>query len=483
MPPISPTVSAAAKRESLIFDNLRYMTHRRRRLFLFWIALFVGAVIPARAARPDLVVIVVGDQVRADYLEKYRIALAPGGLRRFLENGAYFKNAQMDHAITKTSPGHVLIGSGLYPSQSGIISNEWFDRTSGRTVSAAEVIPGMLRVELKWFRASSLAEKIHRGKPGSRFVSISLKDRGALLLGGPDQDDAYWWDKDAGGFVSYRPAPAWMSAFNAGRAKSDVSDDLLAELAKQVVPAWHLGKNISGQPDVLTVSFSMVDLVGHQYGPDTAQVRDAFLKLDRAVEELMAFVDDRVGKNVLWVFSSDHGVTPVPEQSKSRGLAAGRVRIDKESLAAFGPVLAVSLPNIYLSSPTVNNIARMKTMVGSIEGVAGVYSVDDVRSRKAPESVRKAFYLPASGGPLRGGDLYVTLKPKYIFFEGHESGTSHGQPTDDDQHVPLGFTGAGVLPSVTEATVSISRVAPTVLKRLGLSTQGLAEPLSIFSDQ
>lgn len=141
-----------------------------------------------QARTPKLVVILVGDQVRADYLERFHQEMAPDGLRRFRDQGAYYLNARVDHAVTKTSPGHVLVGSGIYAAQSGIVSNEWYDRASSRTVSPAEIIPGGMHVRLRWFTGTSFAQRLHKAHPKSRMVSVSLKDRGALLLGGPDQE-------------------------------------------------------------------------------------------------------------------------------------------------------------------------------------------------------------------------------------------------------------------------------------------------------
>ena len=501
---------------------------------LMWAAVMcVGLNAGFCATDPKLVVIIVGDQIRADYLEKYRSYLSPDGLRRFLEHGAYFKNAFHDDAVTKTSPGHVLIGSGLYPKDSGIIGNEWFDAASGKTVSPSETIPGGDRVQLKWFVGRSFAERLHQKKPHSRIVSVSLKDRAALLLTGPDQDDAYWWDRKDEEFVGYKPTPAWLKQFNGtietfvaqnflwdpaftpsrelahamekqalltqGHIRDNahlglafphpiksvealmltpLSDNVVEQVAEKAVREWTLGHNSANEPDVLTVSFSAVDIVGHEFGPDSQEVMDAFLNLDQSVAKLMRFIDRSVGTDVVWVFSSDHGMTSFPEVSKGNGLEAGRVHLDSTTFASSGLVRAVSLPYVYVEKAAA--IATVKDALLRIVGVQNVYSEQDIRQGRAPAAVAKSFYVPKKGDK-RSGDLFVVLKPHYIFSEEDNCGSTHGQPTDDDQRVPLGFYGPQISAKTYDAPTSVAIVAPTLLKQLGISTTDLAAPADIFS--
>ncbi len=499
-------------------------------MFILLICLGINA--DCWATDPKLVVIVVGDQIRADYMERYSSYLVPDGLRRFVEHGAYFKNASHDVAVTKTSPGHVLIGSGLYPKDSGIIGNEWFDTASGTTVSPTETVPGDVRVQLKWFLGRSFAHRVHQKSPHSRVVSVSLKDRAALLLTGPDQDDAYWWDRNNEEFVGYQPTPFWLKQFNGtletflsrnfqwapmfelepelkrafekqasftqGHIRdneqlglsfphpiksikalmmSPFSDDVVEQVAEKIVHEWSLGHNTDNAPDVLTVSFSAVDIVGHEFGPDSQEVMEAFLNLDRSVAKLMRFVDRSVGKDVVWVFSSDHGVTPFPEVSKANGLDAGRVHIDSSTFAS-GLVRAVSLPYVYVEK--TEGIPAVKDALQRIDGVQDVYSEQDIRQGRAPQAVVKSFYMPKKGD-RRSGDLFVVLKPHFIFSEADNCGTTHGQLTPDDQRVPLGFYGFQISTKTYEAPVSVAIVAPTLLKQLGIPAPDLAAPADIFS--
>ena len=374
----------------------------------------------------------------------------------------------MDDAVTKTSPGHVLIGSGIYAAQSGIVSNEWYDRASNRTVSPAEILPGGAHVQLRWFLGTSFAQRFHKAYPKSRMVSVSLKDRGALLFGGPDQDEAYWCDQKTKEWTSYHPPSDWLIQFNRQTPNSSeaLADDVTENLAEEIETHWKLGMNPSGDPDVLTVSFSAVDLVGHKFGPDSQEVREAFLRLDRNVARLMEDLNAMVGPDIVYAFSADHGVTPLPEVSKAKGWEAGRVNFTKAALPDAKSIVAVSEPWVYtFGLPPERMIVDLQRM----SGVSAVYTASQIKSGQAPPEILRSYY------PGRCGDLWVVLKPLYIFSSG-ASGTTHGQPTDDDQRVPMGFYGPGFTARIFPEEESVARIAPTLLRVLGISAPDLKEP-------
>jgi hypothetical protein len=471
------------------------------RALLFIVACIGGvpSAYPEPISSPRLIVILVGDQVRADYLEKYKEDLVPGGLRRFLDKGSYFTEAAMDHAVTKTGPGHILIGSGLSPSQSGVVGNGWYDPLLQREVYAAEPLTGERRVKLRWFNGPSFAQRLHTAYPRSRVISLSYKDRGALLLTGPDQDEAYWWDESKNAFVTYTTQqPRWLKQFNTSldarftsedaETHQDAFDDrILEELVELVAKEWNLGKNLQEHPDVLTVSFSAVDLIGHEYGPDSPQMKEAFLNLDRSIKKLMVFLEKQVGPRILWVFTADHGVTPIPEASQDKGMPAGRVNLDKAALPNGDLIESIYPPFIYIDSKALRRrgmsrdqaAARLQKSLMDIEGVAEAYTEKELASGKIPSAIKQSYYPPKSGEGRRCGDLMVVLRPFYIFSQ-HKEGTNHGQPTLDDQRVPLGFYGWGVRSHVSNHPISPGVITPTLLKSLGLRDPALLPPADIF---
>jgi len=490
--------------------------------------LFFFTVIPGFAAAPKLVVLIVGDQVRADYVERYRQYLSTGGLGHFLQEGQDYSNAAYDYGATKTSPGHTLLGSGLYPSESGIIGNEWWDRDQKKVVSAAEIIPGGKRVQLKWFRGTSLAQNVHARFPLARVIGISFKDRAALLTPGSDADEAYWYDLKEKRFVSYGPSVPWLDEWNrslthllqhfpgwdplvpldaaltahfvsasnayeknlrpppglglhfphpilseSAFADTPFTDTVLTDLAIHVIDQWHLGQNSSGIPDVLTISYSGVDLVGHTFGPDSPETVDAFLRLDREIARLREHLTLVCGSDCLWIFSADHGVTPFPEYSRSQGLSAGRVALSSATLSKAPWIANISVPWIYVDDDQIkaNHLSKqkaidtLKTNILALDGVDAVYDLRDCKKGHLPMTIAHSFDTPCEGKTSRNGDLYVVLK-RYFIFSQVPYGTTHGQPTLEDQRVPILLEGHGVPHETNTIPVSPKLVSQRILEAL-----------------
>jgi predicted AlkP superfamily pyrophosphatase or phosphodiesterase len=339
------------------------------------------------AAAPDirLVLLIVVDQFRYDYLTRFRSDYTDG-LKRLLTGGAVFTNANLEHYPTVTAVGHATMLTGATPSVSGIIGNDWFDRESGASVASVadsgvkplgsptgpgasprRLLVGGISDELKIL---SPAAKGAPDKP--RAFGVSLKDRSAILPVGRTADAAYWWDTKTGSFVTstyYFPEPpAWLRTFNdrkpadaraggswtllaapstvlkqfpseRGAALYDAvyaspyGNDLLYEFACELMSHERLGKR--NATDLFSVSFSSNDSVGHTYGPYSPQVRDIAIKTDRIIGRLLEQVDKSVGlQHTLVAFTADHGVAPVPESINEEGLPGGRMS-NKE---LFGPI-------------------------------------------------------------------------------------------------------------------------------------------------
>jgi hypothetical protein len=438
------------------------------------------------AHAPRLILIVVADQMRADYIPRFETDFSTGGFKRLAREGVYFSSAAYDYGATKTGPGHALIGSGTYPSQNGIVGNEWFDRVSSRSVACGELAASPDgRTALRWFKGKSFAQRFHAVYPQGRIYGVSHKARSALLLGGPGQDNAFWWDDKQNHYRAFGSDPGWLQEGREkwprpGKGGEDV-DASIAAVALALVDAEHLGANSSGAPDVLAVSFSELDYVGHEHGPDAPETRMAVVQLDQRLGAFLAALEARLPRqDMLWVVTADHGVTPVPEVSRGKGIPAGRVRLPLNWRLGLGIVKAVSPPYLYLDEAAARKRGLSKEQAAaslrrdalSWEGTQAVYTEADILSGSAPAALRRSI------DPGRSGDLYIVLKPNYIFSE-KMSGTTHGQPTPDDQDVPLLFWGDGLHAHSDRTVVSPGRIAPTLLKILHVPADDLLSPLDL----
>ena len=285
---------------------------------------------------PKLVVAIVIDQFRYDYLTRFR-ADYTGGLKRMLDQGADFTNAHHEHIPTVTAIGHSTFLSGATPAMSGIIGNEWWDRTLRKRVTSVsddstELLggsgPGSSPNRLL---QSTLGDELKMSGKGGKVIGISIKDRAAILPSGHMADGAYWFDGRTGNFVSstfyFAELPAWVQQFNQSRpadkyaghdwmghklpAAADeklydaleatpYGNELIEQFALRALAAEKLGE--SGKIDLLTVSYSANDYVGHRDGPDSPEVRDMAIRVDKLIGELMRAADAQAGAGVFCLF-------------------------------------------------------------------------------------------------------------------------------------------------------------------------------------
>jgi hypothetical protein len=314
------------------------------------VALLAAAALEAAPApKPRLVLTVTVDQFRYDYLTRFD-AEYKGGLRRLLDGGAVFTSARYAHYPTVTAVGHSTVATGAFPSTSGIIGNEWYDRASGRSVEATfdptvQLLGGAGEASSpRRLLVSTVGDELKVATGGSAKVfGISQKARAAILSSGHAADGAFWFDAKAGGFVSstyyFADLPAWVKDFNAarpierfrqewtGRAvppQTSAGNEMVEGLAEKAVEAESLGgRDVT---DLLALSFSANDAVGHEFGPDSPEVRAISLATDRVLDRLFRFLDARIGMDhVLVVLTADHGVAPVPETNAARRMPGGRL--------------------------------------------------------------------------------------------------------------------------------------------------------------
>ena len=460
----------------------------------------VPAPAPVSAARPGidpairLVVLVAVDQFRPDYLWRFEQEYK-GGLHRLLTGGAVFTNAYLEHYPTVTAVGHSTMLTGATPSVSGIIGNDWFDRGSGKPVQSitddtVTLLGGDgVGASPRRMLASTVGDEMKMAAPRNdparapRVFGISMKDRSAILSAGHGADGAFWLPAPAGPFVSstyYFPAlPAWVTSFNARPipppgGQADTNARVLA-LATAAIAAERLGQR--GATDLLSVSLSDNDTIGHAFGPESPQVHDVSVRTDRHLAEFFATLDATVGlSHALIVFTADHGVAPLPEVQRERRLPGGR--IDAKTLF---PLIAAALEARYGAgpwllatagtSPYLNHtlISERKLDAEEVRRVAAeaalraphvarVYTRDQLqRGDVTPDLIGRRVLRGFN--QQRSGDLEIVFEP---FWMRAPSGTTHGTPYNYDAHIPLIFLGPGIAPGRYHAHAALNDLAPTL---------------------
>jgi predicted AlkP superfamily pyrophosphatase or phosphodiesterase len=489
------------------------------------------------APKPKLVVVVVVDQFRYDYLTRFREDYH-GGLDRLLSQGADFTNTFYAQVPTVTAVGHSIMLSGAMPAVSGIVGNSWYDRAEGKVVTSVcdwnvhlvgapqpkegdrctdsdPASPQRLLV-------STLGDELKDAQPRSKVVGISIKARGAILPSGHSADGAFWFDDGSGNFVTssfyMENLPAWAQVFNnrklpatyvgkkwdgfpqwdfhsAGNpyAKLPASpwgNELIEQFAEAAIAGEKLGQR--GATDLLTVSFSSNDYVGHAVGPNAPEVRDMAIRTDQLLGKLFAWIDKNSGmKDTVVVLSADHGVAATPQHAEATHLPGGYLSGDTEAVVqsalsgAFGKgawlIPGGGETSLYLNWDTVRKthnpsggpieeediyrVATSALLATSPLHVARVYTQEQLENGIAGDFVARAvmngFYAK------RSGDLSIVLDPGYM---PGKSGTTHFSPWAYDRHVPMLLIGPGIKAGQYNQNVEVNDLAPTLATLLGIQT-------------
>ncbi len=483
--------------------------------------------------RPTLVVMLTIDQLRPDYLTLFEKQFT-GGLARLLRGGAVFLNGFQDHANTETAPGHASVLSGRFPSSTGIVSNAagvydpQFPLVGARGDPASPFR----------FRGTTLVDWLRFNNSGSRALSVSRKDRGAILPLGRAMQPAYWWARSNGTFTTSRyygdSLPTWVHAFNDRRLShqwAGKSWDLLLDPAQYLEPDSvasesggrdyvfpHLfpsdpaqaSASIDGFPfmdqltlsfaleglkqmrlgagpgtDLLAVSLSTTDAVGHRFGPDSREIHDQILRLDRY---LGAFLDSlfslRDSTRVVLALTSDHGVTPLPgTKSRYPNQGSGRVNLTPAIVPLFASLRAAGVDTsafafdeegiLYLDEAAITRAglrteAVTRTFAAEVMKVRGVLRVDRVSTLATKDTAtdyvarRWLHQLP----PESSAAAVVTLRP-YWYWQSMSYST-HGSPHDSDAQVPIIFYGASVKPGRNTRRALVVDIAPTLATIVGV---------------
>ena len=492
--------------------------------------LFVGRPAGGQSA-PSLIVLITVDQFRGDYIDRFSPQLQ-GGLAR-LARGAWFTDAHHDHALTETAPGHATLLSGRFPRSTGIMAN-WAGVEDESAPLLGETGGEMMGASPQRFHGSTLVDWLRAKDPGSRALSVSMKDRGAILPIGRSRSEVYWYVD--GRFTTSRyyrdTLPGWVNAFNARRLPQNLAgkswtlllpassyaepdsvsierggrnfvfphqfpadtaetasevrvtpwmDEITLDLALAGVNALSLGR--SPGTDVLAVSLSATDLIGHAYGPDSREMHDNVLRLDR---NLGAFLDSlfriRDSSRIAIVLTADHGVGSVPELAP-KSVQPRPVRVNLPALvsglngiaelAHIDTMLIELDQHIVLVDPTLAAKRRagldsvldiFATQVRQLPGVARVDRFRDLvrgDTINDPIARRWVHQLPAGAN----AEMVITLTP-YSIFSGIFA--THGSPYDYDSWVPLIFWGPWFNPGRYPERVRTVDLAPTLAAIAGV---------------
>ncbi len=495
--------------------------------------------------QPKLVVGVVVDQMRMDYIYRYWDKYSENGFKKLMSEGFTCKNAHFNYIPTYTGPGHASIFTGATPMNHGIIANDWYDKASGKEIyCVSDSLRNSIGTKNKQGKMSPsllLAPTLGDAfKVSTQFrgktIGISLKDRGAVLPAGHSADAAYWMDYESGHFISsdhyMSSLPKWVKAFNAEKhadklakegwqtllalekytestedntpyekiynkngypvfpydlpqlikdkgyyafANSPFGNTIVRQFAEQAIINEDLGEDEF--LDLLTISFSSPDMVGHSFGPQSIEIEDTYIRLDLEIAELISSLNERVGEGNYTLFlTADHAAAQVPAYLKDHKIPTDYFETERfESelnamlVAQFGAgnwVLSFSNQQLFLNHALIDSkVINEEEMLNSIQDFAldfkGVASVLSAKQLQHPLPNDQFASMAQRGwNPLRSGDMVVQFLPGWMSY-GHQ-GTTHGSSYNYDSHVPIMFYGFGVKQGVELNPVDITQIAPTI---------------------
>ncbi|KIA94242.1 nucleotide pyrophosphatase [Pedobacter kyungheensis] len=517
----------------------------------------------AEVARPKLVVGLVVDQMRWDYLYRYYNRYTQGGFKRLINDGFSVENTFIPYTPTYTACGHTCIYTGSVPAVHGIIGNDWYDPetkknvycTEDSTVSTVGSTPSSEgNMSTRNMLTTTITDELRLATNfRAKVIGISLKDRGSILPAGHAANAAYWYQASSGNWITstyyMKEVPAWIADYNklklANRfyaknwetlypintyvnstadekayegkqstfphqltqnidknfdaiRSTPYGNTLTLDLAKRAIASEHLGQdNIT---DFLAVSCSSTDHVGHLYGPNSIEIEDTYLRLDKDLEAFFNYLDEKVGKANYMVFlTADHGAAHVPGFMQENRLPAGTVN-DRDIANKLNTYLndKFKLNNVVLKSQNNQIIFdHGKTDKASISfDIIKAASVEYLKrldgfqnavdmakiSQSTLQEIQKKM-ITNGYNARRSGDIYYVLQPNW--FNGGNTGTSHGTWNPYDAHIPLVFMGWGIKRGTTNRMHYMTDIAPTLAALLHIQTPNgtVGEPISEITNK
>ena len=500
----------------------------------FLVAVIFPVSSPASAynGHPKLIVVIVIDQFRGDYLDRYRDEFGDSGFRFLLDHGAYFPNCNYNYANTRTAPGHATLFTGAYSNGHGIVSNEWWDQKKKRMITSVEDddtklvgADGKSGASPHNLMGDTLGDEMKLATQGkSRVFAVSLKDRASVLPGGFSADAAYWIDPKSGAWITstyYRDQlPPWAQNFNSTRQQKywdrdwvDAQGTKLAstahrkskdgsdagfyevigptsfanqyefEFARELIVYENVGRGPA--TDLLSISLSANDILGHHVGPGSPDMHQMALDLDRDIADFINFLGHQIGLADVWIaLSADHGVSPLPDDAKKLRIPAANLdtsklesQINAALTAKFSPghsaqFMKLDYPQAWLD-PDAFTAAHVhesdaEAAVGEAmkqAGLRGYYTKSQLAAGEAPNTALGRKYLNSYSPE---GSWYVLGVPD-IFTIGPGKGTDHTSPYNYDTHVPLVLFGIPFQAGTYRTSAEPIDLAPTLASLLGIN--------------
>ena len=517
-----------------------------KRLTLLLIFLSIAASTLAAAIKPKLVIFISIDQMRADYLERFKETFV-GGFMRLTGEGIVFRNTDLNYAPSETGPGHATLSTGSYPCRSGIVSNDWIDPSTRKEVycvedtSAEKVGAEGGGFSPKNLEVTALGDWLKSASPQSKVIAISAKDRAAILMGGQHPNCAYWYDSHSGHMVTSEYythlEPGWVQSFNKSHwiennvpeewttlhpsdfydqfgpdsiegemkwngstvfphvfnptkvkeqiLRSPYGDKLLLDFARSAMRAEKLGQR--NVVDLLCISLSCTDYIGHAFGPNSREMADQMMQLDASLGSFLSDVERLVGRGkILLALSADHAVLPLPEYTNQIDHKYARRILPQTAINPGIEVLDRSLAkelnttdHIIQSDEFLNYAVGLKVGVDSLElerrvkvglmkidGIVDVYFRRELLETSIPD---RPYMEKFKHGYFAGrGKDFIIRFCENCLISTSTIGTSHGSPYDYDTHVPLVFWGSGIKNGVVDRSVHTVDIAPTLAAILNI---------------
>ncbi|MCS4436564.1 alkaline phosphatase PafA [Aquiflexum gelatinilyticum] len=501
--------------------------------------------------KPKIVVGIVVDQMRQEYFYKFQERYTEGGFKRLMKDGFMMKNAHYNYIPTYTGPGHASVYTGTTPATHGIIANDWYVRSLGRTMYCAEdstvnAVGGDAengKISPRNMYSTTISDEMRfASNKRSKVIGIAIKDRGASLPAG-HLGDAYWFDNITGNFMTstyyYDSLPTWVQKFNERKLaekysskkwetlfpietyKQSIADDntfegpfigqektvfpydlpslmenngglgiiagtpfgntLTLDMAYAAIEGEKLGKR--GETDLLAISFSSPDYIGHRFGPTSVELEDNYLRLDRELEQFFNFLDKEYGKDEYLVFlTADHAVADIVDYMLSENVPAGNfntryilTQMRGFSILKYGEgnwISSFTNEQVFLNYDLAKekgvDIEEMQRSLAEFllkfPGIKEVYTGTDMR--RMDYLTGKKSLLQMGYNHKASGDLLLVLEPAWL--SSSFKGTTHGTGYTYDTHVPIVFMGWKVPQGESSRYATVTDIAPTLSMMLNI---------------